>query len=260
MAGIGFQSLPRGIPAASLKAKGARGRIGPLRRLPRGIPAASLKVLRGLALGRSSGVSSAGNTRGLIEGCCGDPAIAARSRLPRGIPAASLKGYPRDSVRANWRSLPRGIPAASLKARSPHTHDRQGRKSSAGNTRGLIEGIAVSEWQTRHTARLPRGIPAASLKVVAVEPELIRQVQSSAGNTRGLIEGLMKPAAGYCFVWSLPRGIPAASLKEEQGVVAWLGLCFRLPRGIPAASLKATAAGGRLPPAPVFRGEYPRPH
>ena len=62
--------------------------------LPRGIPAASLKPIRTSSHAPNDDVrmSSAGNTRGLIEaagtstmGACG------RVRLPRGIPAASLK-------------------------------------------------------------------------------------------------------------------------------------------------------------------------
>ena len=60
--------LPRGIPAASLKRR-AGGRVPRLdARLPRGIPAASLKLC---VTRRNSPVqpwlSSAGNTRGLIE-------------------------------------------------------------------------------------------------------------------------------------------------------------------------------------------------
>ena len=90
--------LPRGIPAASLKlvAKRAqtyqRGRAG----LPRGIPAASLKLPRDSRPRERplSVASSAGNTRGLIEASRGGSetsgALAGRS-LPRGIPAASLK-------------------------------------------------------------------------------------------------------------------------------------------------------------------------
>ena len=60
-------------------------------------------------------MSSAGNTRGLIE-------APARPRCSRGS-----------------SGLPRGIPAASLKRASGGAFDAELLASSAGNTRGLIE-------------------------------------------------------------------------------------------------------------------------
>ena len=91
------------------------------RSLPRGIPAASLKrtawltdreILMGSSAGNTRGLiearthgltplrrctSSAGNTRGLIEAIAGISCSPARSlSLPRGIPAASLKPRVRD--------------------------------------------------------------------------------------------------------------------------------------------------------------------
>ena len=168
--------LPRGIPAASLKrgtshTTSARGAARAC--LPRGIPAASLKRFSRYASlpKRPDLSSSAGNTRGLIEACvderrrepaslnpssagntrglieartCGRVPVFARVRLPRGIPAASLKHCDGNDVgpaSAQWR-LPRGIPAASLKRRrqsAEHTYHHLATRSSAGNTRGLIE-------------------------------------------------------------------------------------------------------------------------
>ena len=161
-------SLPRGIPAASLKQRGSLPGPVPRRRLPRGIPAASLKhedhadeagrlhggLPRGIPAaslkhsqtgcgGQQADVSSAGNTRGLIEAphpcCCtrsnrrssagntrGLIEASGRHRcapwrpgLPRGIPAASLKPRNRGERRPGRYGLPRGIPAASLKRRMP---------------------------------------------------------------------------------------------------------------------------------------------
>ena len=83
--------LPRGIPAASLKPSGGGGVTGLHARLPRGIPAASLKPALAGAWVLWGDESSAGNTRGLIE---------AKRRTPTKFP---------------------------------------GCRSSAGNTRGLIE-------------------------------------------------------------------------------------------------------------------------
>ena len=61
-------SLPRGIPAASLKRHVAVDvAVVDVGRLPRGIPAASLKPRPSPAGSPSSAASSAGNTRGLIE-------------------------------------------------------------------------------------------------------------------------------------------------------------------------------------------------
>ena len=63
--------------------------------------------------------------------------------------------------------------------------------SSAGNTRGLIEGSLCGAL-------------------------IVRQTRSSAGNTRGLIEGRAQSDGAPAPV-SLPRGIPAASLKGDEG-------------------------------------------
>ena len=65
--------------------------------------------------------------------------------------------------------------------------------SSAGNTRGLIEGVRI--------ARVHR-----------------KRSESSAGNTRGLIEGATRSAGGAGGGSSLPRGIPAASLKAGSSL------------------------------------------
>ena len=62
--------LPRGIPAASLKLDLIDEIKGPKVRLPRGIPAASLKQVANHVLSGPP-VSSAGNTRGLIEAMSG---------------------------------------------------------------------------------------------------------------------------------------------------------------------------------------------
>ena len=71
-----------------------------------------------------------------------------------------------------YQGLPRGIPAASLKLRIVgHHHDYRCR-SSAGNTRGLIE---ADTWRHKCPAR-----PA-----------------SSAGNTRGLIEAWIDREYNY---------------------------------------------------------------
>ena len=60
-------------------------------------------------------MSSAGNTRGLIE--ASSRSIRPTGRLPSsaGIPAASLKREPTPRRSSDRRRLPRGIPAASLK-------------------------------------------------------------------------------------------------------------------------------------------------
>ena len=61
-------SLPRGIPAASLKRERLAVAYGhELVSLPRGIPAASLKLVVLEPLHGLHKQSSAGNTRGLIE-------------------------------------------------------------------------------------------------------------------------------------------------------------------------------------------------
>ena len=65
--------------------------------------------------------------------------------------------------------LPRGIPAASLKLdyRASSIVSNAPIRSSAGNTRGLIEAVVpgkLPRGSDRIQASLPRGIPAASLK------------------------------------------------------------------------------------------------
>ena len=156
--------LPRGIPAASLKQLVSLLEDVAATRLPRGIPAASLKQLDAVPEHTGAVPSSAGNTRGLIEataagatdGVCGVglprgiPAASlkrggpARRRsgrpcLPRGIPAASLKRDRRFLCLAGLDGLPRGIPAASLKPLVAYPGTPTVVRSSAGNTRGLIE-------------------------------------------------------------------------------------------------------------------------
>ena len=108
-------------------------------------------------------------------------------------------------------------------------------KSSAGNTRGLIEAARTPpiKWTP---SRLPRGIPAASLKPCGLVRSTICGSKSSAGNTRGLIEASETPKIPDCSS-RLPRGIPAASLKQRE-VRATKRTLGGLPRGIPAASLK----------------------
>ena len=109
-------SLPRGIPAASLKRGQLVGLLALCRRLPRGIPAASLKrTARAWCAAIAAQRSSAGNTRGLIEARRRDRPLSGQMRLPRGIPAASLKPILLWFVPATVTRLPRGIPAASLK-------------------------------------------------------------------------------------------------------------------------------------------------
>ena len=71
-------------------------------------------------------------------------------------------------------------------------HDPAIPRSSAGNTRGLIEASAMWLYVV-DAVRLPRGIPAASLKLV-----------------RGTARGAARRG--------LPRGIPAASLKRRHRV------------------------------------------
>ena len=158
-------------------------------------------------------MSSAGNTRGLIEAAWGSQAHRPATSLPRGIPAASLKRLApgRGKHALQVFRLPRGIPAASLKLCVVCTTADGPGRSSAGNTRGLIEAYRTSRVG-RVGQRLPRGIPAASLK-----PE---QWHRFGFDPRGL-----------------PRGIPAASLKL-QGRLPHMAAGVGLPRGIPAASLK----------------------
>ena len=148
-------------------------------------------------------MSSAGNTRGLIE--------------------------------AGSRTASRRCAAMSA---AHGTARHEGRESSAGNTRGLIEAREPEE-PPPSTRSLPRGIPAASLKLDRGEDAMLAQRESSAGNTRGLIEapsvpdrpssaplssagntrGLIEAASGWALAPSppprLPRGIPAASLKPN---------------------------------------------
>ena len=114
--GIFDGSLPRGIPAASLKLPSFLSSQECLVRLPRGIPAASLKpVFPGLRSTHPR-VSSAGNTRGLIE---------ARRRT-------ETVEESHESSAGNTRGL--------IEASAIQIDYRAGvRRSSAGNTRGLIE-------------------------------------------------------------------------------------------------------------------------
>ncbi len=178
--------LPRGIPAASLKPCTHVCEEQPAGRLPRGIPAASLKHIHWPTY-YSLNKSSAGNTRGLIEAAGSRAGVAWPGGLPRGIPAASLKrhgrarrggrrgclprGIPAASLKRGLAEhlprlqgcLPRGIPAASLKRIRFRLYSKPTSKSSAGNTRGLIEAASPPP-RRRARMGLPRGIPAASLK------------------------------------------------------------------------------------------------
>ena len=204
-------------------------------------------------------MSSAGNTRGLIEApLCGERCHPRRC-LPRGIPAASLKrAQPRVLARAR-PGLPRGIPAASLKPLRPRRRAGGGNASSAGNTRGLIEartGRGVDRSRPyQSSAGNTRGlIEALRPKRASAAPS-----KSSAGNTRGLIEAPGCPAVAHPHL--------ASSAGNTRGLIeacaARTGAGWRrgLPRGIPAASLKPRDAGrGDARHRAVFRGEYPRPH
>ena len=76
-------------------------------------------------------VSSAGNTRGLIEARRCSPWRRLSWRLPRGIPAASLKLLRQRRGVERIVGLPRGIPAASLK----HTLD-----SGSSARKGVFRG------------------------------------------------------------------------------------------------------------------------
>ena len=108
-------------------------------------------------------------------------------------------------------------------------------RSSAGNTRGLIE--ARRGWPAGRRVRESSAGNTRGLIEAFSDLDIERQERAcSAGNTRGLIEAI-KPALVSERFWSLPRGIPAASLKLA-GVDERLPLGRRLPRGIPAASLK----------------------
>ena len=162
-------------------------------RLPRGIPAASLKHILHAVLDLDNLLSSAGNTRGLIEASWMAASSSCTLCLPRGIPAASLKLGLRPHLDDAVVRLPRGIPAASLKpAGNPLTGGIR-LSSSAGNTRGLIEACYPESHATGRVC-LPRGIPAASLK-------------------RGWYTGRKQDLGER-----LPRGIPAASLKRMLGL------------------------------------------
>ena len=130
--------------------------------------------------------------------------------------------------------------------------------SSAGNTRGLIEarvGFYGSHGGPASSAGNTRGLIEAPFRTSTSS----RLTTSSAGNTRGLIEA---PAAPQSHIQGtrLPRGIPAASLKpvrwsrkQLQRVESSAGNT----RGLIEAWSR-TIWGSR--PRRVFRGEYPRPH
>ena len=113
-------------------------------------------------------------------------------------------------------------------------------RSSAGNTRGLIEAPGRPS-SARPPIRLPRGIPAASLKL----DKRTKGKPLTSSLPRGIPAASLKLvgdlAAGRVPV-RLPRGIPAASLKLE-GLLERVGDSLRLPRGIPAASLKPSRSG-----------------
>ena len=179
-------------------------------------------------------MSSAGNTRGLIEACWHVPGRESYVSLPRGIPAASLKPGGGVSLSGGSVGLPRGIPAASLKL---------GALAGCGaRMSSLPRGIPAASlkpcrpaWRRRVRPRLPRGIPAASLKQRRAQGGGTTPFWSSAGNTRGLIEAVSCVARVSRFFTS--------SAGNTRGLIE---------------------AAGRPPLHPalarVFRGEYPRPH
>ena len=204
-------------------------------------------------------LSSAGNTRGLIEACGGGSARIGR--------VASSAGNTRGLIEAN----------SLLQVQCVHSS-----MSSAGNTRGLIEA-PPSPCPAPDPAGLPRGIPAASLKQLGTRQLRPREHGLPRGIPAASLKRLAVRLAVIGFTAGLPRGIPAASLKPVcPRSVNPRG--HRLPRGIPAASLKqqrfqcrfrgvrGSSAGNtrgliEAPPgapcasaAAVFRGEYPRPH
>ena len=167
---LGSQRVASGPSSAGntrglIEARRGRRRRSAARSLPRGIPAASLKHLHGLRYHIRRRVSSAGNTRGLIE--ADGRELVAVADLPssagntRGlIEARSTGSAPRTSGRSSAGNT-RGL----IEACGPGGETgRRIRASSAGNTRGLIEAwgpLFRSAWQG---GCLPRGIPAASLK------------------------------------------------------------------------------------------------
>ena len=186
--------------------------------------------------------SSAGNSRGLIEA---REAIAGSRRhcfLPRVTPAASLKRGGDDAKRTLSMGSSAGNSRGLIEAASSRTTLRVPTSSSAGNSRGLIEATSPSPTRTRRSV-LPRVTPAASLKPPrrrgrrgrcgAVLPRV-----TPAASLKPYGMTAMCPALPF-----LPRVTPAASLKR----VLRLQLPHRLPRFLPrvtpAASLKRAGAG-----------------
>ena len=179
--------LPRGIPAASLKPTTLLGAGAAVAGLPRGIPAASLKRELSLDIGPGQPESSAGNTRGLIEATARGWPCPGCERLPRGIPAASLKRADGAPTLQPPSSLPRGIPAASLKQQPDVVDESDGRLSSAGNTRGLIE--ADGGWSRDRRGHVSSaGNTRGLIEANCTSNSAPAAPGSSAGNTRGLIE------------------------------------------------------------------------
>ena len=232
-------------------------------------------------------LSSAGNTRGLIE------ASGTALALPPGSWSSAGNTRGLIEARGGWRD-----------------RDRTERWSSAGNTRGLIEACSgpprparasclprgIPAASLKHSQvcafgsvalRLPRGIPAASLKLnEGLQRGLIRLASSagntrgliearqdgrvlarvacgsSAGNTRGLIEASLNSPSSPAFSSRSSAGNTRGLIEASSSVSAVSARSLRLPRGIPAASLKLhdylffPKCDGRE----VFRGEYPRPH
>ncbi len=201
-------------------------------------------------------MSSAGNTRGLIEACSSAMFIASSTRLPRGIPAASLKqavacrlrvyaqssaGNTRGLIEAGRRQSLTGSAGSSsagntrglIEATRPASSRAVVESSSAGNTRGLIEAVLASSRSVCPASCLPRGIPAASLKR-SVQRQISSPLpSSSAGNTRGLIE-----ARSARRVDGAPRGSSAGNtrglIEAEERRSGWESRFRGLPRGIPA--------------------------
>ena len=134
-------------------------------------------------------MSSAGNTRGLIEARSdARRQILHLGCLPRGIPAASLKQNTGVLNFGTFLASSAGNTRGLIEARPADRRKTIKSTSSAGNTRGLIEARMTFAGSSSGGAGLPRGIPAASLKLRVQLQSGNGRGMSSAGNTRGLIE------------------------------------------------------------------------
>ena len=132
------------------------------------------------------------------------------------------------------------------------------KRSSAGNTRGLIEAFAA-EANMWSRASLPRGIPAASLKLLHDRPHQRPLGVSSAGNTRGLIEARRagtQAMRGRGSSAGNTRGLIEAQRLRVEPVAPGSASSAGNTRGLIEAAPQGRSAATRR----VFRGEYPRPH